>query len=125
MPRVLLVLLLMLWMITAAFAGGKPRPVRRDYWGAIAYSSSTGRYGYSYDYGTQADAINSAVNKCGIRDCRAVVWFVNGCGAFAKGDNASGWGVGETRALAESKALAECRKRGGNCRVTQWVCTTR
>jgi hypothetical protein len=54
-----------------------------------------------------------------------VVWFVNSCGAFAKGTSAYGWGIGGTRAAAEERALAECRKRGGGCRIQVWACTTR
>jgi serine/threonine-protein kinase len=126
MRRGLIVLLLGFWCFSVALASGASKAVARDNWGAIAYSNSTGRAGYSYDYATQADAINSAVQRCGVRDCRAVVWFVNGCGAYAKGDNNSyGWGTGTSRAVAESNALAECRKRGGGCRIIQWTCTTR
>lgn len=125
MKRILLVFLLAFGCMSIALAsGGKPTPAR-DNWGAIAYSTSTGRTAYSYDFATQAGAINYAVERCGARDCRAVVWFVNGCGAFAKGDNSTGWGVGTSRATAESNALAECRKRGGGCRTLQWTCTTR
>jgi hypothetical protein len=91
----------------------------------MAYSESTGRVTYVYDYASQADAINSAVERCGVRDCRAVVWFKNSCAAFAKGGTNYGYSIGETRAVAESKALAECRKRGGGCRIVQWVCTSR
>src|SRR5215475_12802035 len=42
-------------------------------WGAIAYSYATGKYGLSYDYPTQAKAINSAVERCKAPDCKAVV----------------------------------------------------
>lgn len=94
-------------------------------WGAIAYSYATGKYGLSYDYPTQAQAINSAVERCKAPDCKAVVWFENGCGAFARGTNTRGWGIGQTRALAEERALAECRKGGGGCRIVAWACTTR
>jgi serine/threonine-protein kinase len=126
MKRVLLIILLMLCCLSVALAGGGgSRAGRRDNWGALAYSTATGRYGFAYDYPTQSQAINAAVERCNTRDCRAVVWFVNSCGAFAKGDGAYGWGIGDSRAIAESKALAECRKRGGGCRVIQWACTSR
>jgi serine/threonine protein kinase, bacterial len=124
MRRVLLILFLLSWCISVALASGTGAG-NRDKWGALAYSESSGRYGFAYDYASQAEAINSAVERCKARDCRGVVWFRNSCGAFAKGDGAYGWGVGDSRAVAESKALAECRKRGGGCRMIQWACTSR
>ena len=109
----------------AELTNAQPANAQPERWGAIAYSTATGRYGLTYDFPTQAKAINASVVKCGARDCKAVVWFVNSCGAFAKGSGASGWGIGRTRADAEEKALAECRKHGGACRVVAWACTTR
>jgi hypothetical protein len=125
LKRILLILVLAFGCMSIALASGTTRTPARDNWGAIAYSTSTGRYGFAYDYASQAQAVNSAVERCKARDCQAVVWFVNSCGAFAKGDSAYGWGIGNTRAIAESKALAECRKRGGGCHIVQWTCTTR
>jgi hypothetical protein len=95
-----------------------------DYWGALAYSYENGAYGFAYDYSTQDRAINAAVDKCASRGCKAVVWFHNSCGAFAKGRAGSyGWGIGDDRAEAESKALAECRKRGEGCKNIEWACS--
>lgn len=125
MRRVLLLLFLLSWCLSVALAGGGGGTKSRDNWGAIAYSESTGRYGYVYDFASQAEAINAAVEKCRTQDCRAVVWFKNSCAALAKGGTNYGYSIGETRAVAESKALAECRKRGGSCRIIQWVCTSR
>jgi serine/threonine protein kinase, bacterial len=125
MRRVLLILFLLCWCISVALASGGSGAGSRDNWGALAYSDSTGRYGFAYDYASQAQAINAAVERCKARDCRGVVWFRNSCGAFAKGNGAYGWGIGDSRGLAEAKALAECRKRGGGCRIIQWACTSR
>ena len=102
-----------------------PSAAGHDYWGALAYSSATGSYGFAYDYSTKAEAINHAVGKCAARDCHAVVWFHNGCGAFARGPHAWGWGIGDNRHAAEETALAECRKVGGGCQIVEWACTTR
>jgi hypothetical protein len=120
-PLVLLVLSLVL----AASPPTSSATSQRDNWGAIAYSVGTGRWGLVYDYPTQAKAINAAVMRCGVRDCQAAVWFRNGCGAFAKGGRAYGWGIGNSRGEAEEKALAECRKRGPGCRIISWSCTSR
>jgi serine/threonine-protein kinase len=98
---------------------------QNDYWGALAYSYETGRYGFAYDYRTKDEATDSAVGHCGVDDCKAVVWFRNGCGAFAKGDNAFGWGIGDDKKDAQEKALAACREHGDGCRVIEWACTTR
>jgi len=125
MPQVLIALIAFwFWIPLTPLKPANP-PTARATWGAIAYSYSTGRYGSSYDYPTQAQAINSAVERCRVNDCKAVVWFESGCGSFAVGNRASGWAVGHSRAEAESKALAECRKRGGNCRIVAWACTSR
>jgi hypothetical protein len=86
MKRVLLVLWLVFWCLSGALASGGSNAGSRDNWGALAYSKSTGRYGFAYDFASQSQAINSAVERCKARDCQAVVWFVNGCGAFAKSD---------------------------------------
>jgi serine/threonine-protein kinase len=125
MKRILLIFLLVLCLLSVALRDAPSAAGQSDYWGALAYSNATGRYGFAYDYPTQAQAINKAVVKCGIRDCRGVVWFHNGCGAFARGSGVWGWAIGDTRADAEERAIAECRKHGGGCRAIAWACTTR
>ena len=125
MKRIGLIFLLVLCLFSVALAIVPSTASQNDYWGALAYSNATGRYGFAYDYSTQAQAINVAVEKCRASDCRGVVWFHNGCGAFARGNRAWGWAIGDSRAEAEERALAECRKHGGNCRGIAWACTTR
>ena len=125
MKRSGLILLAIFCLMLPSLADATLSAGRRDNWGAIAYSYATGRYGFAYDYASQAAAINSAVDRCKANDCKAVVWFVNSCGAFAQGSRAYGWGIGNSRAAAEEKALAECRKRGGGCGIKVWACTTR
>ena len=75
MKRILLILLMVLCCLSVTLASAD---TRRNYWGALAYSRSTGRNGFSYNYATQDQAINAAVNKCGARDCQAVVILLNG-----------------------------------------------
>ncbi|HJQ23609.1 MAG TPA: DUF4189 domain-containing protein [Blastocatellia bacterium] len=126
MPHLLMALLTFwFWIPMTPLKPAAPAKPRAS-WGAIAYSYSTGRYGTAYDYATQDQAINSAVERCRANDCKAVVWFERGCGSFAVGYNrVSGWAIGNSRAEAESKALAECRKRGGGCHIIAWACTSR
>lgn len=125
MRRMLSIVFLAICLFAVTLTPARSATGQRDNWGAIAYSFRTGRWGLVYNYPTQAQAVNSAVARCGTRDCQAVVWFRNGCGAFAKGRTAYGWGIGETRAEAEGKALAACRQRGPNCRLVSWACTSR
>jgi hypothetical protein len=97
----------------------------RKYWGAIAYSSSTGAHSYSYNYPSKEQAIVSAMEKCRKSDCTVKVSFSNGCGALSVGTNALGWAVAGTNTAAESRALQECRKLGRGCKILRWVCTER
>lgn len=95
-------------------------------YGAIAYSSSTGRYGYSYDFGSRGEAEDYARSQCGRSDCVVKVWFKNACGALAVGQRgALGWGWSGSRGSAEDRALNECQSRTSACSVRTWACTTR
>ncbi len=99
----------------------------QDNYGAIAYSESSGKWGYSYDYGSRGQAENAALRRCKSGDCEIKLWFKNSCGALAKGDKgALGWlWAAEGRREAESRALSESRARGSNCRILCWTCTAR
>jgi hypothetical protein len=98
----------------------------QDMYGAIAYSSSTGRYGYSYDGGSRSEAEDYARSKCGRGDCAIKVWFKNACGALAVGRRGgAGWGWSSSRESAESVALNECQSRTSGCNMRTWACTTR
>jgi len=98
-----------------------------DNFGAIAYSRAAGTHGYSYNYATQWAAENRALQECerysGTGDCQILVWFKNGCGALAEGDNGYGTGWGANQTLAERYALESCSQYTTNCRITRWVCT--
>ena len=97
--------------------------------GAIADSENTGSYGYSYDYEHRRGAENRALNECfdtGADDCRVVIWFKNGCGALAIGNDGAGWGwAGGHRRQAEENALNGCYDYTNGCEIVLWVCTTR
>jgi uncharacterized caspase-like protein len=97
------------------------------FYGAIAYSRSTGVHGFSYDHASQGTAEEAAVAKCAEHapDCKALVWFRDGCGALAEGKRsyASAWE--NSRKGAELFALEECSRRTTDCQIKRWVCTTR
>jgi hypothetical protein len=84
---------------------------------AIAYSPSTGNYGYVYDYRSRKSAEAAALEKCNAPDAQIVCWINRGFCSLALGDDKSCWGVGwEYGGGAESRkavdrALENCRKR--------------
>ena len=73
-------LFVLLGAATAAAAG--------DNFGAIAFSSSSGATGYSYDYDSRDGAEERALQECG-PGCKVVLWFKNACGALAVGKAAA------------------------------------
>ena len=49
-----------------------------EHYAAIAYSASTGVYGYAFDYGTRGEAQRVALARCGSADARLAGWARNG-----------------------------------------------
>ncbi len=99
---------------------------RYSTFGAIAYSPSTGRTGWSFNNTDQATALYSSVQYCGQPDCAATVWVQGGCAAIAT--SASGgtltWGYDADRNNARVRALTACGSNGwGDCQVKAWVCS--
>ena len=94
-----------------------------DYYAAIAYSSSTGGYGYSYGYTSLSAAQNEAVRRCATADAQVVAWSRDAWCALALGDGlgAYGWSWATNRLSARGRALAECGSRTTNCYVAVCV----
>jgi Domain of unknown function (DUF4189) len=88
-------------------SGGPGGGASRMY-GAIAYSPSTGRSGYSDHYPNSVRADARALAECGMADCKVAAWFYNHCGALATG---------------AAEALATCRRFGAGCRVAFTHCS--
>jgi hypothetical protein len=101
--------------------------VSADNYGAIAFSSSTGKYGYSFDHTSRANAEARAMYECSARGrgCKVAIWFKNACGAVATGSNGWGSAWGQTRNAAERAAINNCRQYTQQCRVLAWSCTGR
>lgn len=94
-----------------------------DQYGAIATSSS-GRWGYSYNFSSRSKAEAKALKECGDQDCRIQVWFKNACGAVAKDDNGSlGWAWNVDIDEAKDDAISSCGT--GTCEIVTWACTDR
>jgi len=91
----------------------------RGPWGAIAYSTRTGAYGYAVDRTTKRDAETEAFRNCGT-NCDLLRTFRNGCAAVATRPKRFASDTGASREIAEAKALRKC---GDQCKIAVWACT--
>ncbi len=102
-----------------------PSAPSRKY-GAIAYSRSSGTYGYSHDLGDEASAKKTALKYCAqnAKDCETIVWFYNNCAAVAADGNTVSWGLDANASRAATKAVDQCTKEGGKkCAVKVSHCS--
>lgn len=86
------------------------RCVAQEYYGAIAYSTSTHSWAACTGHAlTAAEAKAHAVRECRGADAVAKVWGKNTWLALAtSSDKAVGWAYAETAAAAKSRAIREC-----------------
>ena len=88
-----------------------------DRFAAIAYSPSTGKYGYSYNYRSRSAAETAALGHLSQPDARIVCWVKAGFCALAKGDDNSEWGAGWSYGKgartedAKEAAVEDCEKK--------------
>ena len=88
-----------------------------DRFAAIAYSPSTGAYGYGNGYSSKAEAIARAKAECGEPDA-VVKWARNAWLALAlssDGGYGSGWGT--TAAKARELAVESCLENNDDAKV--------
>ena len=100
-------------------SGSTSSAPRRSY-GAIAYSVTSGAWGYSEEYSGRSAAQNRAIKECRTSDCAIASWFYNSCGALAASGTNGPWGgaQGADEPRAKQAALARCAKEGGtNCQI--------
>lgn len=120
--------LLVLAVLAAAAAIGRPAHAQGIY-AALAISSSTGVYGYGFNYDTQRGADDRAMQECRQRtqatDCRVYARFQRACIALAQAtNNAFGWAIGYAADERSERALNECAFRnGGDCKVAAQFCS--
>ena len=109
-------------LLAFAFAtdAAAARNGKRQLWGAIAYNSKTGAYGYTIDQRTKRDAETSAFNQCG-SGCGMIKTFRDACGVVAVDGKRVTYESGASREIAESKARAKC---GESCTIKVWACTS-
>jgi hypothetical protein len=119
--------LLIAMIATGVFAADaradKTYSVDDDTFAAIAYSPATGKYGYSYNYGSRWAAELAAKRNCAADDACVVCWANCGFCVLALGDDPTCWGIGyaygtgATLKEAHEMALADCQKRTSGARI--------
>ncbi len=83
--------------------------IRQSY-GALAYSQSTGRYGWSFGTPDQASAESLAVQSCGVADAASIACGFNTYLGLAVADGGYyGYGWDSNPRKARERALASCK----------------
>lgn len=103
--------------------------------GAISISPSTMVHGYSYGFGSQAQAESAAIQYCRDNqehpgDCKSVLWFYDTCGALAIAPHGKNdlnyWGSAwaDSKRSAERQAMSYCAENGvRGCRIAVSYCS--
>jgi hypothetical protein len=93
------------------------QPPNTTYYAALAFSTSTGKYGYTSGWLSDSNARRVALKNCKAEDARVLVVVGNGYAALALGDDRTvyGYGYGETASEAKQHALKNARARTTNC----------
>jgi hypothetical protein len=111
-------------------SSGSQRRAQGTAYGAIAYSISKDKVGFSHDYNSIEAAERRAVSECrretgGAGDCKSEIYFVNSCGAIASGDDdIILFGINKNQSLAIEAALSSCQRNGGkNCQLIGSHCS--
>jgi len=97
-----------------------------QYYAAISYSPSTGRYGSAWGEINRLTAVRSATAYCVANDCRPTVWVADGCAAVAKNENSGsiGWAYAANKYRAIRNANNSCQNSSlETCVNVAWVCS--
>jgi len=119
MQRITLVGLLVAFAFLSFDAAGA-RVGKRQLWGAIAYDTKTGSYGYAVDRKTKRDAETDAFRQCG-SNCGLIRTFRDACAAVAAKPTRTSSDTGASREIAQMKAMKKC---GSDCAIKVWACTS-
>jgi hypothetical protein len=112
----------------AASSRAEAAEIDFDTYAAVAFSPSTGAYGYGWNLATRGQAERTALSKCTGDDARIVGWVQGGWLVLAIGDNKTygvGWeyGDGADRAVAARRAIDECHSRKGKVQTIIHLCS--
>ena len=118
--RILSSLLVLLALLIVALDAAGARPGNRQLFGAIAYSTKSGSYGFAVDRKTKRDAEMDAFRQCGT-DCDLIRPFRDACAAVASKPTRTSSATGASRDIAEMQAMKKC---GSDCAVKVWACTS-
>jgi hypothetical protein len=118
--RALTIGLVLLALLIVALDAVAARHGNRQLWGAIAYSTKAGSFGYAVDLKTKRDAETAAFNQCG-SNCDLIRTFRDACAAVAAKPTRASSDTGASREIAEMKAKKKC---GSDCAIKVWACTT-
>ena len=119
-PKALAIALVLLALLIVALEASGARHGNRQLWGAIAFSTKTGSYGYAVDRKTKRDAEMDAFRQCG-SNCDLIRPFRDACAAVASKPTRTSSDTGASREIAEMKAMKKC---GSDCAVKVWACTS-
>jgi len=120
------------FLVSTALLAAAP-VAAENFYGAIAYSVKSEKLGRSWNFKSEAKAVERALAECkkaGGANCQIAVRISNSCGAFAasKGtrrlsDTGISWGF-NTHEDAKARAVKECKARGrnGSCTIQTSSC---
>jgi hypothetical protein len=92
--------------------------VPMTHYAALAYSPSTGKYGWAQGYAATGVAKQAAVDACKAPDARPVIWGPDGrYYALAAGKDGSAGATGVTAAKAKADALELCLEHTTDCKL--------
>ena len=107
---------------TVALSLGAAPAMAEKVFGAIAFSASTGKFGWVKNTADKAAAQSEAVAQCGVDDCDTVVTFPN-CAAMSVGDGfGMGFSADKSVTKAEETALAQCDGFTTSCIISASFC---
>lgn len=94
----------------------------QNQYAAIAYSKSTGKWGYGHGFSSLTGAKQEALRRCGTSDAGILCWAQNGYScALAVGPNSHGWAYASTARAARTTALANANRIAPGAQVVMCV----
>jgi hypothetical protein len=114
-------------LLGCLLAAATPEAHAADMYAAVAFSPSTGRWGYANGYTTRAAAMARARAECGARDA-LVKWTKNAWISLAVSDRSAGgygWAWASTAGQARANAVAQCLRHNPDAREVVTVFAAR
>ena len=115
-----------LLVVAIAFAAAARVDAAGNRYAAIAFSPSTGQYGYGNGFRTKDEAIERALEECGADDA-ITRWSRNAWIALAISDRTAtgwGWGSGWAKTAAGARAIARRKCLQNNDEATVVLCVS-